>query len=151
MKRFATLLLFFCTLSSSFAQIIVSGHVRDSIGNPVQAFVTLSPKGTGAMEGYADADEKGYYRIEYNGNVDSLIITASGMGFGNKSHIIANRTQTLDFKISEKAFALKEVLVKADKIREQGDTLNYNVAAYRNQNDRVIADVLKGMFYKLIS
>lgn len=145
MKRFATLLLLFCTLSSSFAQIIVSGHVRDSIGNPVQAFVTLSPKGTGAMEEYADADEKGYYRIEYNGNVDSLIITASSMGFGNKSHIIANRTQTLDFKISEKTFALKEVLVKADKIREQGDTLNYNVAAYRNQNDRVIADVLKKM------
>lgn len=35
--------------------------------------------------------------------------------------------------------------LKPEKIRQAGDTLNYNVAAYRDNNDRVIVDVLKKM------
>lgn len=37
---------------------------------------------------------------------------------------------------------LKEVVVKASKVRERGDTLTYNVATFADQNDRSIGDVL---------
>jgi len=145
MKRIITIFLLLAVVSAVQAQITVSGHVRDGDGKPVEAFVTLSAKGSEAMEGFTDADEKGYYRIEYAGQADSLVLTASGMGFGNMVRVVANRTQTVNFTINEQAFSIKEVIVKADKIREAGDTLNYNVAAYRDQTDRVIGDVLKKM------
>lgn len=40
---------------------------------------------------------------------------------------------------------LKEVAVKADRIREQGDTITYNVGSFAQQQDRSIGDVLKRM------
>ena len=145
MKRILAIFLLSAVVSAVQAQTTISGHVRDGDGKPVEAFVTLSAKGSEAMEGFTDADAKGYYRIEYTGQADSLVLTASGMGFGNVVRVVANRTQTVNFTIREQAFAIKEVIVQADKIREAGDTLNYNVAAFRDQTDRVIGDVLKKM------
>lgn len=40
---------------------------------------------------------------------------------------------------------LKEVTVKAYRIREQGDTITYNVGSFAQQQDRSIGDVLKRM------
>lgn len=35
---------------------------------------------------------------------------------------------------------LKEVTVKGDRIREQGDTITYNVGSFAQQQDRSIGD-----------
>ena len=40
---------------------------------------------------------------------------------------------------------LKEVTVKADRIREQGDTISYRVGSFAQAQDRSIGDVLKRM------
>ena len=42
----------------------------------------------------------------------------------------------------KEGFQLKEVTVKASKVRERGDTITYNVASFADQNDRSIGDVL---------
>ena len=42
----------------------------------------------------------------------------------------------------KEGFKLKEVTVKASKVRERGDTITYNVATFADQNDRSIGDVL---------
>lgn len=127
------------------AQTIITGKVASANGKPVQAFVSLSAKGSETTESYADADERGRYKTEYRGEADSLALTVSGMGFGSITRMVANRSQAVDFTVAEKGYTLREVVVKAQKIREEGDTLNYNVAAYRGQTDRVIGDVLKKM------
>lgn len=127
------------------AQTIITGKVASANGKPVQAFVSLSAKGSETTENYTDADERGLYKIEYRGEADSLALTVSGMGFGSITRMVANRSQAVDFTVAEKGYTLREVVVKAQKIREEGDTLNYNVAAYRDQTDRVIGDVLKKM------
>ena len=144
MKKFLIFLLWLISNISS-AQTVISGYVHDAKGSPIDAFVTLSVLGSKIADSYADVDAKGYYKLEYKGNGDSLIVTVSGMNFGNVTRVIANKTQTVDFSVGSKAVVLKEVVVKAGKIRQAGDTLNYNVAAYRDNNDRVIADVLKKM------
>lgn len=130
---------------SIFAETIITGKVVDGNGKPVQAFVSLSVKGSETADGYADVDGRGIYEIEYRGDADSLALTVSGIDFGNVTRIVANRSQTVDFTVTEKGYSLQEVIVKAEKIREARDTLNYNVAAYRDQTDRVIGDVLKKM------
>ena len=40
---------------------------------------------------------------------------------------------------------LKEVTVKADRIREHGDTISYNVGSFAQSQDRSIGDVLRRM------
>ena len=132
-------------LISAHAQTIIEGVVTDSLGQAVDAYVTVSPKGTGSIIGFADTDAKGYYKLQFKSTTDSVVVTAAGMAIGNVARVVANRSQRLDIRARQKAIELKEVSVKADKIRQHGDTLNYTVGAYQQQGDRVIGDVLKRM------
>jgi len=132
-------------LSSAHAQTIIEGVVTDSLGQAVDAYVTVSPKGTGNIIGFADTDAKGHYKLQFKSAIDSVVVTAAGMAIGNVVRVVANRSQRVDIRARQKAIELKEVSVKADKIRQHGDTLNYTVGAYLQQGDRVIGDVLKRM------
>ena len=127
------------------AQIVIEGSVTDSLGMAVDAYVTVSPKGTGNIIGFADTDAKGHYKLEIKTTADSLTVTASGLTIGNHVKFVANRSQRIDFRTRQKAIELKEVSIKADKIRQHGDTISYLVGAYQQQGDRVIGDVLKRM------
>ena len=127
------------------AQTVIEGTVTDSLGQAVDAYVTVSPKGTGSIIGFADTDAKGYYKLQFKSATDSVIVTAAGMAIGNVARVVANKSQRVDIRARQKAIELKEVSVKADKIRQHGDTLNYTVGAYQQQGDRVIGDVLKRM------
>jgi len=145
-RRLTTLIIAcvgFC--SGASAQTIIEGNVTDSLGQAVDAYVTVSPKGTGSIIGFADTDAKGHYKLQFKSATDSVVVTAAGMAIGNVARVVANRSQRLDIRARQKAIELKEVSVKADKIRQHGDTLNYTVGAYQQQGDRVIGDVLKRM------
>lgn len=127
------------------AQTVIEGTVTDSLGQAVDAYVTVSPKGSGNIIGFADTDAKGYYKLQFKSAADSVVVTAAGMAIGNVARVVANKSQRVDIRTRQKAIELKEVSVKADKIRQHGDTLNYTVGAYQQQGDRVIGDVLKRM------
>jgi len=127
------------------AQTTFHGYIKNKAGKPVQAMVTLSPRGTSVIASFADADKNGKYSITYNGQADSVQLNVSSMEHGAASRMVKNQSQEVNFTLWGKAVELKEVVVKADKIRESGDTINYNVAAYKDQTDRVIGDVLKKM------
>ena len=127
------------------SQTIIEGTVLDAQGKTVDAYVTVAPKGTGNILGFADTDSKGHYKLEFTTQADSVTVTASGLAIGNYVKIVANRSQRVDFRVKEKTVQLKEVSVRAQKIRQNGDTLNYLVGAYQQQGDRVIGDVLKHM------
>lgn len=127
------------------AQTTFHGYIKNKAGKPVQAMVTLSPRGTSVIASFADADKNGKYSITYNGQSDSVQLNVSSMEHGSASRMVKNHSQEVNFTLKGKAIELKEVVVKADKIRESGDTINYNVAAYKDQTDRVIGDVLKKM------
>lgn len=145
MYRTITTLILAAMCSGLHAQTVIEGTVLDAQGKVVDAYVTVAPKGTGNILGFADTDSKGHYKLEIKSTADSLTVTASGLAIGNQVKIIANRSQRLDFRVSEKTMQLKEVSVRAQKIRQNGDTLNYLVGAYQQQGDRVIGDVLKRM------
>ena len=144
-KHIAFILILIAVSGRTEAQTVVEGTVTDSLGMAVEAYVTVSPKGTGSIIGFADTDAKGNYKLEIKTPADSLTVTASGLAIGNQVRLVANRSQRLDFRVRQKTLQLKEVSVKADKIRQHGDTLSYLVGAYQQQGDRVIGDVLKRM------
>ena len=127
------------------AQTVIEGRVLDAEGRAKVAYVTVSSKGTEGILGFADTDKEGHYRLSFTAKGDSVVVTASGLSIGRHVAVLANRSQRFDFRVEERELKLKEVTVKARKIRQAGDTLNYAVGTYKQQGDRVIGDVLKRM------
>ena len=144
-RKLTTLIAIAALCGTIDAQTVIEGTVLDAAGKSVDAYVTVAPKGTGNILSFADTDQKGHYRLEFKTTADSVTVTASGLAIGNQVRIVPNRSQTLNFRVTEKVMQLKEVSVRAEKIRQNGDTLNYLVGAYQQQGDRVIGDVLKRM------
>ena len=144
-RHVITTILALVALTANGQKTVIKGTVLDAQGKTVDAYVTVGPKGTGNILGFADTDSKGHYKLEFTTQADSVTVTASGLAIGNQVKIVANRSQRLDFRVRERAVQLKEVSVRAQKIRQNGDTLNYLVGAYQQQGDRVIGDVLKRM------
>ena len=145
MSRQIITFIFALAVLAAQAQTVIEGTVLDAQDKKVDAYVTVGPKGAGSVLTFADTDAKGHYRLEFRSTADSLTVTASGLAIGNQVKIVANRSQRLNFRVIEKTMQLKEVSVRSQKIRQNGDTLNYLVGAYQQQGDRVIGDVLKRM------
>ena len=144
-RQLIIIILTLMALVAHAQKTVIEGTVLDAQGKTVEAYVTVAPKGTGYILGFADTDAKGHYKLEFTTQADSVTVTASGLAIGNQVKIVANRSQRVDFRVKEKTVQLKEVSVRAQKIRQNGDTLNYLVGAYQQQGDRVIGDVLKRM------
>lgn len=145
-NRAILLIVFLITVQAGIhAQTVIEGYVLDTHGKAVDVYVTVSAKGTSNILGFADTDSKGNYRIGVKSQADSLVISVDGITINKQLKIIANRTQQLDFRVVEKEIQLKEATVRAKKITQKGDTLSYLTAAYRQQGDRTIGDVLKRM------
>ncbi|MDE6753759.1 MAG: hypothetical protein K2J82_04005 [Muribaculaceae bacterium] len=54
-----------------------------------------------------------------------------------------NRNERLDSVV--KSLNLKEVVVSAKKIRQNGDTISYSAATYRTKEDKTLSDLLRKM------
>ncbi len=145
MKEILSLIMLVFSFLSIQAQTTIEGNVVDAKGKAIEGYVTVSPKSETRILGYAKVNERGYYKLVFSSEADSIKVTASGLAIGNVVKYIKNLSQKLDFNVQEKALQLKEVVVKADKIRQAGDTINYLVDAYQQQSDRTIGDVLKRM------
>lgn len=146
MCRVQSIFIMICVFGNQvIAQTIIKGKVLDEQGKVVSAYVTVGPKSSDNILCFADTDAKGFYILEFTADVDSVKVTAAGIGISRVTRMAANSSQTLDFRIKDKVFQIKEVMIKASKIEQQGDTLNYLVGAYQQQGDRVIGDVLRRM------
>ena len=140
MKRHLIIML--CSLFPlvAMAQMRITGTVTDKNGDPLTgAIIQVRSNSTNKMIRFGKTDSKGSFSIE--AATDSYL-EVSMLGF--KKQRIDNLSNEKPVKIvmKEEAVALKEVTVKASKVREHGDTLTYNVATFADQNDRNIGDVL---------
>ena len=144
MKRCTIVIIFlFLFVYSSVPQSIITGTVKDKQGEALIVNIMIMASDSTTIAGFTSTDKDGKYAIRYTGQTDSLQLTASGILIGKHSKIIANRSQTVNFTIEESNLQLKEVIITSSKIKNVGDTISYSVAAYTDQNDRVIGDVLK--------
>ena len=146
MKRNRFFIFIFLFLSSVVsAQTVITGSVKSKSGEPLEASVTLQAEGSVLIAGFTYTDANGNYSAVYKGDADSIIVTISGINIGKYSKTVPNHSGIVNFEIDEKPLEIKEVTVKAPKIFASGDTINYLVGSYMDQNDRVIGDVLQKM------
>lgn len=130
---------------SVFAQTFISGHVVFTDGKPADGFVMVCDLKQETITAFIQIDGEGHYDLGFTTKADSVCLKVTGMTIETQIKTIVNRSQQIDFCVVEKKQELKSVLVKVDKVQQHGDTINYNVASYTGQDDRVIGDVLKNM------
>lgn len=131
--------------ASAMAQVNVSGTVVDKENNEPLTGASVILKGAdGKIKKFASSKTDGGFSITMP-SVEGCRLDVSMMGFTKKSISLDNVSFPLIIELTPGTTLLKEVTVKADRIREQGDTITYNVGSFAQEQDRSIGDVLKRM------
>lgn len=142
-----TFILILCTLSISpvCSQTEIKGRVLDAVNrNPVPAAtVTLHPAGRTAILTYAMTSDDGSFVLKQANMPDSVTISVRSMTIESQSKTVKSDVSFVEFLVKETVTELKEVIVKAPKIRQLGDTIHYDVSSFLDETDRSIGDVLK--------
>ena len=145
MNRFITYLIFLFVVVSAVAQVNVSGIVVDKESNEPLTGASVIVKGAdGKIKKYATSKGDGGFAMSLP-SVAGCRLEVSMMSFAKKTIPLDSVSFPLTVQLEPGTTLLKEVTVKADRIREQGDTITYNVGSFAQQQDRSIGDVLKRM------
>lgn len=143
---FIFFLLCFCSLSS-FSQIEITGKIIDSeteksLGS---TSVVISPKGKSNILGYAISDSEGKFKIKITPTVDSLSIKVSSLAYTAFMKNILAKNQDITILLNPAIESLDEIFLRKPPIRQRGDTLVFDPAAFKSHKDKSIQDVLSKM------
>lgn len=119
MRRFLILMMLACLCNCTFAQSVVTGIVRDTIGTALEG-VIVRVNANKATLGFASTSENGTYKITLKSDAKQLIVTAEAIGYEKTKREIKNVSQECNFNLKEKTTDLKEVVVKAPAIYQRG-------------------------------
>lgn len=144
MKKLIWLIIFISNVI--YSQTIIKGNITDSDNKAISnSSVLIQKKATDDVIAYGISDSKGFYSITFSSSYNEIDINVRCMGYETITETIKNISQNKNFKLNEKSFELKEVIVKASPITQKGDTIKYSVNAFSKEQDRSIGDVLKRM------
>lgn len=127
------------------SQTIVSGVVIEKDSNePLTGASVILRNAQGKIKKYATADINGKFSISTQ-DIKGYTLDISMMSFAKQTVSLDSVRIPVTIVMEPSATMLKEVAVKADRIREQGDTVTYTVGTFAQAQDRSIGDVLKRM------
>lgn len=145
MKRLVAYLICLSFTLYAMAQVNVRGTVVDREANEPLVGASVIVKGAdGKIKKFVSSDAEGGFTLQMP-SVAGCRLEVNMMGFVRQSLPLDSVSFPLTVYMEAGATLLKEVTVKADRIREQGDTITYNVGSFAQQQDRSIGDVLKRM------
>ncbi|ROS82230.1 TonB-dependent receptor [Muribaculaceae bacterium Isolate-036 (Harlan)] len=145
MNRLLAYMLCLIVSVSAVAQVNVSGTVVDKESNEPLTGASVIVKGAdGKIKKYATSKGNGGFAMSLP-SVAGCRLEVSMMSFAKQSIPLDSVKFPLTVYMEPGSTLLKEVTVKADRIREQGDTITYGVSAFAQAQDRSIGDVLKRM------
>lgn len=145
MNRLLAYMLCLIVSVSAVAQVNVSGTVVDKESNEPLTGASVIVKGAdGKIKKYATSKGNGGFAMSLP-SVAGCRLEVSMMSFAKQSIPLDSVKFPLTVYMEPGSTLLKEVTVKADRIREQGDTITYGVSAFAQAQGRSIGDVLKRM------
>ena len=128
------------------AQNLITGSIVQASDNlPISGANVLIKDINGKIVAYGVSAPDGRFSIKLSSTAEKLSINATMIGFKPYAVPLALDGKPLAIKMEEGALQLQEVVVKADRIRENGDTVTYTVSSFAQRQDRTIGDVLKRM------
>ncbi|WP_417885001.1 carboxypeptidase-like regulatory domain-containing protein [Zunongwangia sp.] len=129
---------------TGYSQTEITGQIFDDKNENLSgAAVIISKDSVSSILAYAISDSDGKFQVSVKTESESLFLKVSYIGFGTFEKTVQNKSQQLEVKLSPSSEALQEVIVKSEILQQRGDTLSFSVAAFKDKNDRVIADILK--------
>lgn len=136
--------MFFMATFFLFAQKTISGKVSDTSGNGIaSASVTIENPDNPVIIAYGITDSKGNYKIVFNTDLSKINIKVKAFNQKSQTKEVSNQDQTVNFSLASDVTEIKEVVLKTKLITKRGDTIAYDLKAFANKNDRVLADALK--------
>lgn len=129
-----------------FSQVTISGKLTDISGNPISnASAVINKTGTDELIAYDITNNKGNFSITFTLISENIDLQIRSMGYATVVKTLPNKNGTYDFELIAQETELEEVIVAVAPILRRGDTLNYSVNSFVQEQDRTIADVLKRM------
>lgn len=145
MNRIYIFLIYLFVTAVAVAQVNVTGTVVNKENNKPLAGASVIVKGVdGKIKKFASSKSDGGFAVTMP-SVNGCRLEVAMMSFARQSIALDSVSFPLTVYLEPGTTLLKEVTVKADRIREQGDTITYNVGSFAQQQDRSIGDVLKRM------
>jgi hypothetical protein len=134
MKTIITLFLSGCVVVTASAQHI-HGKVIDAATNePLPGVSVLLKAGGNKITGYTFSDAKGAYSISSKAaQADSLYLEFSLLGYAKQQRKITATHTTYDVALEMEAVNLQEGVIRASKIWNQRDTINYLVSGFQSE------------------
>lgn len=137
----------FCLFATAVAvaQVSVTGKVIDKENNEPLAGASVIVKGAdGKIKKFASSKADGGFAMSV-ATIAGFRLEVSAMRYEKRAILLDSVAFPLTVYMTPGDVQLKEVAVKADRIRAQGDTVTYNVGSFAQHQDRSIGDVLKRM------
>ena len=142
-RKCSIVLLMTALLCGAAAARTVEGTVVDSAaGTALQGAIVMLKDNAGKVVDYTVADSGGKFSINADGAGAGGYIEVSMMGYASK-RLDSPFGDWYEVGLREEALVLDEVVVKAEKVRLRGDTIEYSVPTYVSQDDRSLGDILK--------
>ena len=111
--------------------------VTDAKTGKAVGFVTVKAlNANDSLLAYAMTDGRGTFRLTLDSSAEALEF--SFMGYDKKRIKAESAGTDMKVKLTPSGIMLKELTVKAKPIERRHDTINYNVAAFKDKSDRYI-------------
>lgn len=145
--KFIYIILFLlCTYTSTAQNTSLFGTVKDSIGNPLnRASVLLKDKSNKIVD-FKFTNINGEFLLVINDSLftKELYLEIKYTGYFVATEIVKKSKKQYSFNLKVNYSILNEVTVKNKiKIKNNGDTLIYDVESFSTENDKTIGDVIR--------
>lgn len=145
-----TLLVFVFTIITGIlsisAQNLITGTVSQaSDKSPIIGANIMIKDANGKILAYSASAPDGRFSIRLSSTSEKLYINATMISYKPYSAPLLPDGKPIVIRMEEGLLQLQEVTVKADRIRENGDTVTYYVNSFAQKQDKTIGDVLKHM------
>lgn len=144
MKKLITYLCFLLLSLNVVAQINATGFVIDENKEPLSGASVIIKGEDGKIKKFTTTKKDGSFSLTVN-SAKGCKLEVTMMSFGKKSFDLSSVAFPLTVQLEPGSTLLKEVTIKAERIREQGDTISYGVSSFAQKQDRSIGDVLNRM------
>ena len=142
MIRFFSLLLFLLTATVAKAQTVYSGRVADAEGKAVARASVVLRGEKGRTVAFGTTNSEGRFSVKLPEGRVAKDVAVNHIGFAQVVIAIDKFKNGQTITMRDKPVEIREVTVKPEEIRLEGDTLTYNVAGFKQKQDKYIEDVI---------
>ncbi|MBO5611484.1 MAG: hypothetical protein J5918_02680 [Prevotella sp.] len=145
LKTLCTVLLLVVSNIIAHSQTLEGEVTNATSGEPLSGVAVIAYSASNQPIAFSRTNIKGLFAIKMPTGKEAARISFKMMGFETVDVAIKDYIPNIHIAMNEGIFKLDEVEVKPNKIRQMGDTLSYSVSAFRQKQDRSIADVISKM------